>query len=199
MRRRPPRSTRTDTPFPYTTLFRSPGQDDDAVGRGDDRSAGPRRDVDAAVIGARLAAIDSLSAEAAADSAGDRPDEILPPALRLGSGGAGGVDSSDLALADAKEFLAGPPLTKRGVDMLDVPGPGRDGGVASHRAAVDERRHEDGGRGLIAIEAEQESSVVAKWDGLFVEGQARGSARRGTEDDAALGEGAVKEIGRAHV
>src|SRR3546814_19708945 len=25
MIRRPPRSTRTDTPFPYTTLFRSPG------------------------------------------------------------------------------------------------------------------------------------------------------------------------------
>src|SRR3546814_6033024 len=28
MRRRPPRSTRTDTLFPYTTLFRSPGDDD---------------------------------------------------------------------------------------------------------------------------------------------------------------------------
>src|SRR3546814_4898461 len=27
MIRRPPRSTRTDTLFPYTTLFRSPGQD----------------------------------------------------------------------------------------------------------------------------------------------------------------------------
>src|SRR3546814_6029958 len=27
MTRRPPRSTRTDTPFPYTTLFRSPGND----------------------------------------------------------------------------------------------------------------------------------------------------------------------------
>src|SRR3546814_16829594 len=26
MRRRPPRSTRTDTRFPYTTLFRSPGE-----------------------------------------------------------------------------------------------------------------------------------------------------------------------------
>src|SRR3546814_19170365 len=25
MRRRPPRTTRTDTPFPYPTLFRSPG------------------------------------------------------------------------------------------------------------------------------------------------------------------------------
>src|SRR3546814_18575799 len=30
MIRRPPRSTRTDTPFPYTTLFRSFGRDDDA-------------------------------------------------------------------------------------------------------------------------------------------------------------------------
>src|SRR3546814_14582517 len=28
MRRRPPRSTRTDTLFPYTTLFRSTGDDD---------------------------------------------------------------------------------------------------------------------------------------------------------------------------
>src|SRR3546814_15299996 len=28
MRRRPPRSTRTDTLFPYTTLFRSPPTDD---------------------------------------------------------------------------------------------------------------------------------------------------------------------------
>src|SRR3546814_20599508 len=27
MIRRPPRSTRTDTLFPYTTLFRAPGQD----------------------------------------------------------------------------------------------------------------------------------------------------------------------------
>src|SRR3546814_9742739 len=40
MIRRPPRSTRTDTLFPYTTLFRSP-RDDDGLrhprpGRGDD-------------------------------------------------------------------------------------------------------------------------------------------------------------------
>src|SRR3546814_20256048 len=35
MRRRPPRSTRTDTLFPYTTRFRSrPGEDDlDAISR----------------------------------------------------------------------------------------------------------------------------------------------------------------------
>src|SRR3546814_13889527 len=31
MIRRPPRSTRTDTLFPYTTLFRSPGDRPDAV------------------------------------------------------------------------------------------------------------------------------------------------------------------------
>src|SRR3546814_15394536 len=33
MIRRPPRSTRTDTLFPYTTLFRSPGVDHRGAGR----------------------------------------------------------------------------------------------------------------------------------------------------------------------
>src|SRR3546814_4175707 len=40
MIRRPPRSTRTDTLFPYTTLFRSPAGREEAGGRGEDR-AGP--------------------------------------------------------------------------------------------------------------------------------------------------------------
>src|SRR3546814_3169915 len=52
MIRRPPRSTRTDTLFPYTTLFRSPGRSDRerqrrtrrrAVRIGDRHSATPRR------------------------------------------------------------------------------------------------------------------------------------------------------------
>src|SRR3546814_10684986 len=34
MIRRPPRSTRTDTLFPYTTLFRAEGRDSDGVGFG---------------------------------------------------------------------------------------------------------------------------------------------------------------------
>src|SRR3546814_7578631 len=42
MIRRPPRSTRTDTLFPYTTLFRSPDFVDDA-GDLDPRREGPRR------------------------------------------------------------------------------------------------------------------------------------------------------------
>src|SRR3546814_4973875 len=35
MIRRPPRSTRTDTLFPYTTLFRSRAQEGDVAGRAD--------------------------------------------------------------------------------------------------------------------------------------------------------------------
>src|SRR3546814_20141096 len=37
MIRRPPRSTRTDTLFPYTTLFRSAARRDDRVGTDPDR------------------------------------------------------------------------------------------------------------------------------------------------------------------
>src|SRR3546814_988491 len=41
MRRRPPRSTRTDTLFPYTTLFRSPGWRQSAYCAGRDRALPP--------------------------------------------------------------------------------------------------------------------------------------------------------------
>src|SRR3546814_6305997 len=41
MIRRPPRSTRTDTLFPYTTLFRSPGQDRQRAGVAGARAHGP--------------------------------------------------------------------------------------------------------------------------------------------------------------
>src|SRR3546814_20334733 len=49
MIRRPPRSTRTDTLFPYTTLFRSDGFN--APKRGDELSAGPN---------ARIYALESI-------------------------------------------------------------------------------------------------------------------------------------------
>src|SRR3546814_4763637 len=42
MIRRPPRSTRTDTLFPYTTLFRSPRRDDGAARLPRQRQAGGR-------------------------------------------------------------------------------------------------------------------------------------------------------------
>src|SRR3546814_19782824 len=43
MRRRPPRSTRTDTLFPYTTLFRS--TDDGPLRRQKERDMGKRRTI----------------------------------------------------------------------------------------------------------------------------------------------------------
>src|SRR3546814_16377167 len=46
MIRRPPRSTRTDTPFPYTTLFRSGDEDagdDHQLEQADEEAAMPRR------------------------------------------------------------------------------------------------------------------------------------------------------------
>src|SRR3546814_3300945 len=43
MVRRPPRSTRTDTLFPYTTLFRSPGAGDQYEERADPRGTAAAR------------------------------------------------------------------------------------------------------------------------------------------------------------
>src|SRR3546814_4655432 len=53
MIRRPPRSTRTDTLFPYTTLFRSPGESREV---GERRDAGQRRDPEAQGVGRDVAA-----------------------------------------------------------------------------------------------------------------------------------------------
>src|SRR3546814_19245060 len=64
MIRRPPRSTRTDTLFPYTTLFRSIGGDQRAVEGGegvehvlprDAVAVGPREGGQVAAVGAQLA------------------------------------------------------------------------------------------------------------------------------------------------
>src|SRR3546814_9711870 len=75
MIRRPPRSTRTDTLFPYTTLFRSPHQGDGA-GKGVDHRAG-------ALEGLRLAA------------AHDGEGAVLGAGLAAGDGG---VDEGDAPL-----------------------------------------------------------------------------------------------------
>src|SRR3546814_15995559 len=43
MRRRPPRSTRTDTLFPYTTLFRSPPDEPEQTGSDETRRHDPQQ------------------------------------------------------------------------------------------------------------------------------------------------------------
>src|SRR3546814_6219370 len=70
MIRRPPRSTRTDTLFPYTTLFRSPGR----VAR-----IQPAADRTAAAAGVRLA-VWRVRQQAGGDR--DRQPRHLQPAVR---------------------------------------------------------------------------------------------------------------------
>src|SRR3546814_8434218 len=65
MKRRPPRSTRTDTLFPYTTLFRSVGQHRPAIGESDGRKA------------ARTTARGDDVGAAATGEFGDQRDEAL--------------------------------------------------------------------------------------------------------------------------
>src|SRR3546814_5994346 len=58
MRRRPPRSTRTDTLFPYATLFRSAGIARGAGGTGQDRRPGDPRSRAGAAGGSALRALE---------------------------------------------------------------------------------------------------------------------------------------------
>src|SRR3546814_16332005 len=82
MIRRPPRSTRTDTRFPYTTLFRSIDRRAGAeVRRGQE---GRRRVADAAVVDARVRAVDRegvfgavVVAELELAEAARSPDAVL--------------------------------------------------------------------------------------------------------------------------
>src|SRR3546814_15841443 len=83
MRRRPPRSTRTDTLFPYTTLFRSSGCDDAPLsqlgGAGAQRpelSGAERGDVYPRRA-CELAARQSAGAQGTARGGGDRLSDAL--------------------------------------------------------------------------------------------------------------------------
>src|SRR3546814_13046785 len=119
MIRRPPRSTRTDTLFPYTTLFRSAAHDD-AVVRGvanhfhlellpaqhrlPDQHLVHRQKLEAA-LDDLLELLDVVGAAAAAASAGERrPDDGREPHLRLGLHGLH-VDLRDLCLPEVRTTL----------------------------------------------------------------------------------------------
>src|SRR3546814_8565715 len=73
MLRRPPRSTRTDTLFPYTTLFRSAHADEDVVG---DRSAAAQLDERLALGVEQLAAEPLEVLRARLDRSEERTSEL---------------------------------------------------------------------------------------------------------------------------
>src|SRR3546814_16309328 len=77
MKRRPPRSTRTDTLFPYTTLFRSPRLEVERLARVVDDDA-----ADAAFVEPRLGRLIHLDA---ADEA-RRQQQVIERARRIAAG-----------------------------------------------------------------------------------------------------------------
>src|SRR3546814_19631472 len=88
MIRRPPRSTRTDTLFPYTTLFRSSGG-----GRGRPRRGGQAGRQDAGGRGLLLPALGDRERPAGVgdiDDGGVRPARGGDPVRRSGGGGGAG-------------------------------------------------------------------------------------------------------------
>src|SRR3546814_2355489 len=81
MRRRPPRSTRTDTLFPYTTLFRSRAGHDDALHDAVLRGRHRRRDPGHAAAAAAGHAV-ALGRRGAV-AAGLRAERVVAVAARL--------------------------------------------------------------------------------------------------------------------
>src|SRR3546814_17541621 len=88
MIRRPPRSTRTDTLFPYTTLFRSPGDQRRRRGRKDEGAAAVDEEIGDDV---RRAEQRAFAAERLA--AGVEGDEVFAGAEDMRQAGAGGAEN----------------------------------------------------------------------------------------------------------
>src|SRR3546814_3672246 len=122
MIRRPPRSTRTDTLFPYTTLFRSDGVDvlmrlgTDALGGRRDR-----RIVEQAhhAVAVRDRVVEEIGGQA--QIAGDARQQPAADAVERGEQGLeGGAKALDLVGPDIVRLLRGEPVAC-GQVAADVP------------------------------------------------------------------------------
>src|SRR3546814_19885426 len=101
MIRRPPRSTRTDTLFPYTTLFRSVQGDRERVERA--------REEDEPVLGGELLELVGGGLEGRAGDGGDRRRHVLGPALgRVEASADRGAADRQLAQLTAQRALDPP-------------------------------------------------------------------------------------------
>src|SRR3546814_8766679 len=98
MIRRPPRSTRTDTLFPYTTLFRSPDQiDDREQDDGADKGGHQRPPVKG--VAAQMAATEDTAEQQPAEDRTDATDDDVQEDALLGIGAhhAAGKPADDAA------------------------------------------------------------------------------------------------------
>lgn len=83
------------------------GKNDDSVSRGEDGRTKASRQIDTGVRRTRYSGINALGTEMASDAAGDRPDEVLPPALGSGRDASGGGDLFKLCWAAGLKFGVG--------------------------------------------------------------------------------------------
>src|SRR3546814_15474901 len=124
MIRRPPRSTRTDTLFPYTTLFRSlevaAAAHADIAGREEgQRTGGRRRQAEARIaLGARGATFRRDGPLAELDG-----HAIADPAAAAARGQRHLAPLNDRAVRGRRRRLA---RASRGAGVIDFPGCGRD-------------------------------------------------------------------------
>src|SRR3546814_16817294 len=97
MRRRPPRSTRTDTLFPYTTLFRSPSDPGDGGDTGSNPGNGASYTVRSGDTLSGIAAANNMSLDAliSANPQISNPNLIYPgQSINLSGDGGGKIGRS---------------------------------------------------------------------------------------------------------
>src|SRR3546814_9121946 len=161
MRRRPPRSTRTDTPFPYTTLFRSPARHREF--RPGDRFRLVLLPHQAVLLRADLAARAARQLRPGDPRPdGDRQAAVLPARQQVVQvdGEDEGADAE--APGDAGEARRRPPAPERGDDGAVQAGEGQPGGRLPAdcdpdpgvlRAVQDAvRQHRDAARAVLRLD-----------------------------------------------
>ena len=158
-----------DDQLSFQRKFVTGRQGHHAVSRGHEDSAGGDGDVRAAMIAAGLSLIDPLRSEKAGLPPGDRPDEILPPAVALYILAATSDDLRQLRAATLPEGRATDPSAVGRVDMLQLPVARRYGQSAFDRAAVRQLRREGNLSRRIAIQPQYEESVISQFDVLALE------------------------------
>jgi hypothetical protein len=166
---------------------RGRGEDDDAVGWGDDRRAGRAGDVDPRMIGARFARIDALRSEHAADPAGGTGQikRWRQPSLAVSSARAAAIWSSSILRRARNSGVGVVPRGKVGSDSICQPC----GVTASDGAGRCRRRARAsiaGNRGRVAVEGDQEAAVGGEADRPAVEAQRPGAGRHRAGREAAL-------------
>ena len=176
-------------PFERVILDR---QHHHAIRRRDEGRAGRLRDVEAGMVAARFAPIDTLRSEAAGNPPPHRPDEILSPAFSPRALLAREIDGFQFWIAPRHEGLRSAAGRARDIHALDIPVARRDCDRAGDHAPVGQSGSELRLRPRIAIECSEEAPLLVEDQLLIVELGRHRIARRRAANPAALRQFAVE-------